>query len=76
MVNPTTKDVESKIKVTIFVDAIGLLDLRSDIYDWAMKQNIEIYWVTCFLDAAPIRRGAHVYFEDINDAMAFKLTWL
>ncbi len=74
---PKSKEVESKIKVTIFfTDQINLSKLRDDIYKWAAEQGVDIFWLTTFLNSQQTEQGAWVYFEDAIDATAFKLWWL
>lgn len=72
---PKSKDVESKIKVILLTDKLDSAKLRNDIYEWAAEQGVNIFWLTTFLHSSQNEEGAWVYFEDVIDAMAFKLEW-
>ena len=74
---PKSKEIESKIKITlIFTNQIDLAKLRDDIYAWAAEQGVDIFWITSFLNSQDNEQGAWVYFEEAIDATAFKLWWL
>ena len=76
MINPTVREVKSKINVKIFTDKADYEQLRTDINRWATEHGINIFWITCFLNSQDGEQGAYVYFEDMVDAMAFKLAWV